>query len=94
MRTRPLAEQGEQLVALSGGQMRLTAGMPFGSQASLTVLGTGIPPATDGPGRRLHLADAQAEVQQGQRHPTTNFELLFGACGSHTHLIGTIGWFL
>jgi len=77
MRTRPLAEQGEHLVALLGGQMWLTAGMPFSGQASLSIVGTGIPPATDGPGRRLHLArhvaDAPAVVQQGQRHPTTNF---------------------
>jgi hypothetical protein len=67
-------------------------------QPGLPVLGTGIAPATDGPGGRFHLArhlaNAPANVQQGQRHTPTNFQLVFGACGSHMTLIGTTDLFL
>jgi hypothetical protein len=92
-----LAEQVEQIGALRNGEFGFTAGMPFGREASLTLVREGIPPATDRAGRSFdlarHLAHPPADCQQGHGHTTTNFQLLFGACGSHTPLIGTAGSF-
>jgi hypothetical protein len=96
--TGPLAQEVEELVTLRDGEFWLTAGMAFSGQASLALLHQGIPPATDGTGRRLylarHLAYAPAAIEQGHRHTTTNFQLLFRACRSHTTRIGTTGSFL
>jgi hypothetical protein len=72
--------------------------MPFGVQTGFPVVVAGIAPATDGTGRRLHLArhlaNAPAGVQQGHRYTTTDFELEFGAFRSHADLIGILIPFL
>jgi hypothetical protein len=62
--------------------------MPFGVQTGFSMLRADIMPATDGTRGRLHLANAPAGAQQGYRHPTTDFELEFGAFGSPADLNG------
>ena len=71
------------MLALRGGAFWPTAGMPFSRQARFPLVREDIPLATDRTGGRLHVArhltDAPADVPQGHRDTTTNFQLLFGA---------------
>ena len=98
MGARPLASPCQQLLALRCTQCGLTARMPFGAETSVPLLGHGITPATDRARGRVHLAgylaDAPANLQQGHRHTTTNFQLLLRAFGSQVPLIGTTDSFL
>ena len=98
MRLGALTEEVEQLLALLGGQVRLTAGMAFCAEAGLPLLVADIPPATNRARRRLYLtsylAYPPADIQQGHCHTSTNFQLLFCAFGSHVPLIGTTDSFL
>ena len=93
-----LVSEGNALGSVGLREAGVTARMPFGVQACFPGLGAGIAPATDGTGRRLHLArhlaKAPASVQQGHGHTTTDCEWEFGACGSYTHLSGTTSSFL
>src|SRR5262245_27659436 len=88
----PLSEEVKQSLGLHSPKPRFTAGMTFGGEARLPLVCQGIPPATDRPGRRLHLANDLANTpahgQQGRRPPTTHGQLLFSAHGAHAPLIG------
>jgi hypothetical protein len=46
MGTSALAQEVKQMVALRGVEFGLTAGMPFGGEPGLTVMGQRIPPAS------------------------------------------------
>ena len=98
MRPSALAQQGKQGLTLRRAEFWFATGMPFGVQTCFPVLVTGISPATDRTGRRLdvagHFADAPAFLEESHGYPTTNFQLLFRACGSHVTLIGITDQFL
>jgi len=98
MGARPLAEPHEQLAALGGVEFRLAARMAFGRKARFPLVRSRLPPATNRARRGFDLAsdlaNAPAGIEQGHRHTTTHFSLLFGAYGAHTHLIGTTSSFL
>jgi hypothetical protein len=91
--TRPLAEEGDELMPLVRSEFGLTpAGRGFGLEARLGVLGKGRTPAADGTGRRFNvsgdLADTPACLQQSNGDPTSDFKLGLCACRSHETRIG------
>ena len=98
MRMWPLAAQGEQVVPLCQSEFGDTAWVAFRIQPSFPMLATGITPAADRAGRHVHMAGhlayTPAFLEEGHGHTTTDFQLLFGACGSHMTLIGLTKQFL
>jgi hypothetical protein len=90
-----LAQQGDEALALLCMQFGVTApGMGLGVEASRSMLGHSLPPASNGTGRGLdvsgHLPDTPAGLQQRDGHPASDFELGCRAFGSHRDLIGEI----
>jgi len=98
MRARPLAKESEEVLPLYQGECRDTPWVSLGVQTCFPVLVTGISPATDRTRRRLdvagHFADAPAFLEESHGYPTTDFQLLFSAFGSHVTLIGITDQFL
>jgi len=98
MRARSLAKESEEVLPLYQGEFRNTTWVALGVQTCFPVLVTGISPATDRTRRRLdvagHFADAPAFLEESHGYPTTDFQLLFSAFGSHVTLIGITDQFL
>src|SRR5262249_6553675 len=87
MGTRALTQESKQGLTWLGTEFWCAAGMPFGIEAGLALVSQRISPATDRARGRLHVASDFAHfpavLQESHRHPTTDFQLLLGAFGSH-----------
>jgi hypothetical protein len=72
--------------------------MSFGGEARLTLARESIPPAADRTGGGFdmagHLAHTPSILEEDHGHTTADFQLLFGAFGSHMTLIGICNRFL